>query len=117
MRINVTIPAFALKEIYVDVGKLLKSIHFDILDDRIVVKAQTLGKVEITMRFRPMAEEGKLILQDPEIEGALGLAHMSESLIMSKIQKALEANAEKVFIHDVSIASEKIYLSFTPRQS
>ncbi|GHO49122.1 hypothetical protein [Ktedonospora formicarum] len=117
MRINITIPAFALKEINVDVGKLLKCIRFDVLNDRIVIKALALGKFEITMKFRPSAENGKLVLQDAEVEGALGLAHMSESWIMSKIQKALEANAEKIFIHDISTASDKIYLSFSPRQS
>lgn len=117
MRINITIPAFALKEIHIDVGKLLKSVRFDMLDDRIVIKALALGTVAITMKFRPCAENGKLVLHDSEIEGALWLANLSQDWLMSKIQKALEGSSEKIFFHDISTASDKIYVSFSPRKS
>ncbi|GHO80835.1 hypothetical protein KSD_86060 [Ktedonobacter sp. SOSP1-85] len=117
MRTNIAIPAFALREICIDVGKVLKFIRFDVFDGRIVIKALALGRVEITMKFRPFAENGKLVLQDIEVEGALWLANMSKPWIVSKIQKALEESSKKVFIHDISTVSDKIYLSFSPRKN
>lgn len=115
MRIEVTLPVAALREVDIHLGNFFTSIHFDVEGNRLVITALALGKVKVTIKCHPHLEDDKLILQDAEIHGALGLANMSEAWILSKMQEALDESSKKVDIHALSVDPDKVYMSFSPR--
>jgi hypothetical protein len=117
MHIGITLSEAALEGTEIRVKNLLTSVHFKIEGDYVVVRALTLEMVEITLRFRPGLEGDKIVLQDASIEGAAGLANMSESWVLSKIADALEDFSKKVAVHDFHIDADKLYLSISPKKS
>lgn len=117
MRIDVTLPVVALREIDIHLGTVFTSVHFNVEGNRLVITALALGKVEVTIKFHPALEDGKVILQDAEVHGVLGLANMSEGLILAKMSEALEESSKKLDIHALSVDPEKVYFSFTPKEN
>lgn len=117
MRIDITMPVEALRVIDVHLGTFFTSIHFDIEGNRLVITALALGKIGVTIKFHPSLENGKLVLQDAEIHGALGLANMSEGFVLSKMSEALEESSKKIDFHALSVEPAKMYVSFSPRSN
>ena|SRR6185312_4265969 len=115
MRIEVTLPVVALREVDIHLGSLFTSVHFDVEGNRLVITALALGKIKVTIKCHPCLEDDKLTFQDAEIDGALGLANMSEAWILSKMQEALDESSKKLKIHMLSVDPEKVSLSFSPR--
>lgn len=117
MRTDITLPVEALRVIDTRLSNVFTSVYLDIEGNRLVIKAQTLGKVQVTMKFHPALENGKVVLQDAEIHGVLGIANMSESLIFAKITRTLDESSKKIDIHALSVEPDKMYLSFSLRTS
>lgn len=115
MRTEVTLSVEALRGMDVRLGTFFTSIHFNIEGNRLAITALAVGKVEVTIKFHPALENGIVVLQDAEIHGALGLADMSEALILAKMSAALEENSKKLDIHALSVEPDKVYLSFSTR--
>ncbi len=116
MRTSIIASRSALKEIEVRIRNFLTSLHFDFEEDFMIVKALTLEKVEVTIKFRPGVDQGKIVLQDATVQGALWLANLTESWILSKIADSLEETSKKVEFHDFHLDPDKLHLSFSPRK-
>ena len=107
-RIDISVPTALLKEIKVqiDIGMGMEvpvSLHVE--DDWLVVKAPTS-----TIRYRPQAQNGKLAFDDLKVSGSLWLAR-------SKIIKSLEDSTKDIILHNISIKSSNMHISFSPRTS
>ena len=63
----------------------------------------SLGKIKVTIKCHPCLKDDKLILKDAEIDGAPGLANMSEAWILLKMQEVLDESSKKLKIHALSI--------------
>ena len=106
--IDISVPTDLLEEIkiHADVGMGIEvpvSLHVE--DDWLVVEAPTS-----TIKCRPHTQNGKLALDDLKASGLFYFAR-------SKIIKALEDSTKDIILHDISIKSPNIYVSFSPRTS
>ena len=106
--INISVPTDLLREIkiHADVGMGIEvpvSLHAE--GDWLIIEAPTS-----TIKFRPHAQNGKLALDDLKVSGLFYLAR-------PKIIKALEASTKNIILHDLSIQSPNIHVSFSPRTS
>lgn len=106
--ISISVPTDLLKEIkiHAEIGMVIEvpvSLHAE--DDWLVVEAPTAS-----IKFRPHAQYGKLALDDLKASGLFYLAR-------SKIIKAVEDSTKNIILHDISINSSNIHVSFSPRTS
>jgi len=108
LSINISVPTDLLKEIkiHAEIGMGIEvpvSLHVE--DDWLVVEAPTS-----TIKCRPHAQNGKLALDDLKASGLFYFAR-------SKIIKTLEDSTKDIILHDISIKSPNIHVSFSPRTS
>ena len=106
--IDISVPTALLEEtkVHVEIGVGIEvpvSLHVE--DDWLVVKAPTS-----TIKYRPQVQYGKLAFDDLEVSGSLWLAR-------SKIIKSLEDGMKNIIIHNISINSSDVHMSFSPRTS
>ncbi len=104
--IDISVPTDLLKEIkiHAEIGMGIEvpvSLHTE--DDWLIIEAPTAS-----LKFRPHAQYGKLALDDLKASGLFYLAR-------SKIIKAVEDSTKNIILHDISINSSNIHVSFSPR--
>jgi hypothetical protein len=106
--IDISVPTALLKEtkVNVDIGMGIEvPVSLDVEDDWLVIKAPTS-----TIRYCPQVQDGKLAFDDLKVSGSLWLAR-------SKIIKSLEDSTKNIILHDISLRSSDMHISFSPRTS